>query len=152
MTCNDSDLRKEAQDIVRDVLTDLDNSNMLTYAVYPVDLVFETVINADAAKGDPGETIQTKKRMSPTPKTEVNTKLYLEDGVTQKMGTARISNIVASDDSTQKYTRLDLESASYWLIDGSEYSLVEGGLTRSSNGIYWEAVLIRREQNNFFGT
>jgi len=152
MTCNDSDLRKEAQDIVRDVLTDLDNSNMLTYAVYPVDLVFETVINADAAKGDPGETIQTKKRMSPTPKTEVNTKLYLEDGVTQKMGTARISNIVASDDSTQKYTRLDLESASYWLIDGSEYSLVEGGLTRDTNGIYWEAVLIRRKQNNFYGT
>ncbi len=152
MTCNDSDLRKEAQDIVRDVLTDLDNSNMLTYAVYSVDLVYETVINADAAKGDPGETIQTKKRMSPSPKTEVNTKLYLEDGVTQKMGTARISNIIASDDSTQKYTRLDLEGASYWLIDGSEYSLVEGGLTRSTNGIYWEAVLIRRKQNNFYGT
>lgn len=152
MTCNDSNLRIEAQDIVRDVLTDLDNSNMLTYAVYKVDLVYETVINADAAKGDPGETITQTIRMKPSPKTEVNTKLYLEDGVTQKMGTARISNIVASDESGKKYTRIDLESAAYWLIDGSEYSLVQGGLTRSSNGIYWEAVLIRREQNNFFGT
>lgn len=152
MSCQDDNLKKIAQDIVRDVLTDLDNSGLLVYAVYPVDLVYQTVINSNAAKGDPGETITQVKRMSPSPKIDVNTKLYLSDGVTQKMGTARIYNIVASDTPSSKYTREDLEGAAFWLIDGDEYSLVEGGLTRASNGVYWEAVLIRRRMNPLLGT
>lgn len=153
MSCNNSDdLRTLTQNIAREVLTELDQDGLLTYNIYPVYLVYETIINADAAKGDPGESIQKKEKMIPGPKIEVNTKLYLDDGVTQKMGTARLTNIIASDDESQKYTRLQLEGASFFLIDGSEYSLVEGGLTRSSNGIYWEAVLIRRKMNPMYGT
>lgn len=147
--CNNSyDFLKDIQGVTRNILKSIEQQGLLLYATYDVYLVTELVVGEDRAAGIAGEKITKKAKMEPSPRMELNTKLHQEDGIVQKMGVAKLWNIVASDQEGQNYTRKQLEGASYFLIDGTPYDLVEGSLTRQQNGIFWEAVLKRRYIGN----
>lgn len=133
------------QDDMRCILSDLDNDGLLIDSFYDVYLVYETEYGGNPGAGIPGEVIVDKQLMSPSPKVEINTKIFGSEGILIKEGTARVSRITASDRKGGSYSREQLEGASYWLIDGVEYDIVSGGLTRQSNGFFWEAILQRRK-------
>lgn len=142
---NNQPISVTGQNLAREILTELYYDGLLSYAVYDICIVYETVINQDASAGLPGEKILTKVNMIPPPRIEVETYLKQEDGVIKKFGETRMKNIVASDTQGLKFTRADLEGASYFLVDGTQYIIEEGSLLREPNGIYWSAKIKRRE-------
>lgn len=146
MSCSSGDnIAELGQDLARDILTELYCDGLLSYAVYDIYIVYETIINEDPAAGVPGELIVNKVKMVPPPRIEVETYLRQSDGVIKKYGETRMRNIVASDSSNKKFTRSDLEGAAYFLVDGSPYIIEEGSLLRENNGIYWSAKIKRKD-------
>ena len=128
------------QQDVADILGSLENSGVLFYAFHTVELLYETSVNARPFAGDPGQVVSRKVRITPGPMVDTNIKLVQPDGsVIERTGVARLKRIVAKDGANGSgYTQEDLESATYILIDGFKWNLVEGSLTRPSNGIFWE--------------
>lgn len=133
------------QDDVRCILADLDDDGLLIDSFYDVYLVYETEYGGNPAAGIEGNKITDKQLMKPSPKVELNTRIFNNDGILIKEGTARVSRICASDKTGGSYNRSQLEGASYWLIDNVEYDIVAGGLKRQTNGFFWEAILQRRK-------
>ena len=150
MSCrnNNENMLEGFQEDVRTILSDLDADGLLIDSVYDVYLVYETEYGGNPAAGISGNTIVDKKLMVPSPRVELNTRIFNADGILIKEGSAKVSRIVASEKKGGSYNRSQLEGASYWLIDGEEYDIVAGGLKRQTNGFFWEAVLQRRKIGN----
>lgn len=146
MTCNNNpSLIDTLQCTIRNTLSGLDRAGLLLYGPYDVFLVYETRTERDPALGRPGKVIDVKKvKMMPRPYIDLNTTVHQDDQVLEKLGTAKLKNIVASDRTGESYTRAQLEGADYWIIGDHEYTLIEGSLTRKPGGVFWEAVLKRR--------
>ena len=139
-----SSLLDDIQDIVRDVLIDLDDAGVLTYGYQEVYLVYETTIK-EGIYGRPPEVIKQTEMMSPSPRVALNTKIYNEEEIITKTGTAKLSQVPASNRNGVNYTREQIEGASYFLLDGNKYDIVDGGLGRDPAGIFWEITLKRRK-------
>lgn len=155
MSCNEpcKSMLEQLQDDVRDALSDLSESGELLYGFYKVFLVNNVYGEDFGFLGEAPEIIDVNKtQITPAPRVEVNTKMYVNNEIIVKAGKARVTQIIASDNCDKKYTREDLEGADYWLIDGSPYTLIEGGLKRLSNGIFWEAILERKQINGMTRT
>lgn len=146
------------QNMTANILTGLEEGGVLPYAFNTVELLYLTNVNARPFAGDPGQKIQTKVKITPTPIVETNIEIYnSEEGVkgyyggsiVERTGLAKIRNIVASDATspTTGYNQKQLETANFWLINGQQYDLVDGSLKRLPNGIFWEAIVIKSKGN-----
>lgn len=149
MTCGDYNYRKCLQDIVRETLECLDDQNLLLYSndedIY---LVYETKVGGNDSKYEQPKIKCRKEKIKPSPMFTLTTELYQSDFIIQKSGTAILKNVIASDYDSSNYTREQIEGASHFLIGDSEYDLVEGSLTRESNGVYWKMEIKRRQVGN----
>lgn len=138
----DESLLEEIQADIEDILIGIEDDGLLLYARHKVTLVTEQVTGRNALAGVPGHTELIKNVMKPSPMVEINTAMSEDFGVIMKEGNAKVSRILSS-----RYSRAQLEGASYWLIDDSPYTLVEGSLKEDRNGFYWSLVLVRKQNN-----
>lgn len=137
------------QRINRQVLQSVNNSGALTYAT-DVYIVYETEISGDDALGIKGEVIPDKVLMNPPPLVETDVKIYSDQGILTKKGTARLRNVPISEIDGENFTREQLESSSYFLIGCDKYSIENGGLIKSPSNIYWEITLKRKNDGKKF--
>lgn len=151
MTCNynNESLIHMIQRINRQVLESVNNSGALTYAA-DVYIVYETEINGDDALGIKGDVITEKTLMNPPPLVETDVKIFSDQGILTKKGVARLRNVPISEIDGNNFTREQLEGASYFLIGCDQYSIENGGLTKTPSNIYWEVMLKRKNNGEKF--
>ena len=140
-SCGD-DLQKLLRDSVAESLADLYCAGGLLYAFHKVELVFEKSINQNLNLGRPGQKQSKKIQLIPGPKLDIKTQFIGQDSIVQKIGDAKFEFLPTT------YTRELLQGASHWLIDGHEYSLVEGSLVLDPAGFFWSGILMRRKKSS----
>lgn len=149
MSCDDlynCDYRKFIQDSVRDALKCVDSQGLLLYSSdEDIYIVYEIENGGDPSKYIKPSIVCKKEKITPSPMFSLTTEMYQQDRIIQKSGVAYLSKLIASDNDSENYTREQLEGASYFLIGDSIYDLVEGSLTRESNGVFWKMEIKRRQ-------
>lgn len=153
---NHSNLLCSLQQMTSDVLMGLQDSGVLTTAFNKVELLYITSVNSRPFAGDPGQSIQQKVEILPTPIVTNVLEPFIENSVynegrtaVQRTGMAKIKNIVASDKENPSagYNLKQLETANFWLINDQQYDLVAGSLKRMPSGVFWEAIVIKSRTN-----
>ncbi len=127
-------------------MTNIQFSGVNISASHVVSLVYETRVGASKAGGTKGEVHYEIKEMKHNPRVRLYGK-WVQDPQTNMKTTQ--GDAVISQIHQKHYSRQDLMSADYWLIDNEVYKVINGNgvYDEDENGIFWTAVLKRPQQN-----
>jgi hypothetical protein len=95
------------------------------------------VTGAHPDAGIPGTRTPVDTPMSPKPKVELRAAFRYVDGGIAAIADARVTSI-----SRVAFTEAELRAADAWLIDGEEFSLIDGGL--ETRDLEYRALLKRK--------